>query len=359
MWVVKGEHMHNIQIGSLVLNGEMVLYIVIGLAGWLQLHLYYRNTELKAVLDQIAFNILFLWIFIWKGSLLILDPLGVMEHPSSLLYYSGGVRGRWIAFGVIMVYAIYKKAKEKIPLHTSVEAAIMYVLGGYASFHIVLSVIDQEEIYRHLLNSAVSILLSIGLFLRRYSFHKESLSPKEIQNSLVIILIVWLTIHGISPYLPNAEKNHWDPNPDVGVQKGQLAVDFELLDATGKKVTLSDFRGKRVLLNFWATWCPPCRVEMPHLQKFYHEFKDSGVVVLGVNLTSTESSVQKVKLFAEEQEIQFPILLDERGEIMQTYRIRAYPTTFIIDSTGKVQEIFIGAIDYETMKGTMKDIQHE
>src|SRR5690606_12907662 len=115
------------------------------------------------------------------------------------------------------------------------------------------------------------------------------------------------------------------------------APNFELVNMKGDPVRLSDFRGKKVLVNFWATWCPPCRAEMPHMQNIYEDYQED-VVILGVNLTTTEASMEDVGTFVDNYELTFPIILDEQGEVMQTFQVVAYPTTYAVDHEGIITE---------------------
>lgn len=133
---------------------------------------------------------------------------------------------------------------------------------------------------------------------------------------------------------------------DTGLELGEVAPDFELETLDGETARLSDFRGEKVLLNFWATWCPPCRAEMPDMQKF-HENTD--INILAVNLIETESSPQNVPEFRDELELTFPILLDKGSELSTGYQIMAYPTTFMIDTNGRIQYKAFGAINYDIM----------
>lgn len=139
-----------------------------------------------------------------------------------------------------------------------------------------------------------------------------------------------------------------------GLEKGDIAPDFELETLEGEKVSLSDFRGKRVMLNFWATWCPPCRAEMPDMQKF-HENKD--VVILAVNLTETESSEDNVPKFVEEYGITFRVPLDVDSSVSTLYQIRPIPTTYLIDSNGMIHNVAFGAINYELMVQEFEKMQ--
>lgn len=143
---------------------------------------------------------------------------------------------------------------------------------------------------------------------------------------------------------------------ETGIKKGQLAPDFELKDLEGNTVKLSDYRGSIVLLNFWATWCPPCKVEMPHMEKFYQDNKDKGVVVLAVNLATIEKNDADVYAFAEEYGLGMSIPLDSEGLLKQQYRVTAYPTTYFIDKEGIIKQKYPGAINYEIMEKTVQQM---
>ena len=132
-----------------------------------------------------------------------------------------------------------------------------------------------------------------------------------------------------------------------GASKGDTAYDFYLEDMDGNFVSLSDFRGKKVFLNFWASWCPPCRVEMPHLQGFAEENED--VVVLGVNVTSSESSLDNVKGFVDEFGLTFPNLYGT-DDITYLYYVESLPTSYFIDSNGVVNESVIGTVTKDILE---------
>lgn len=131
-----------------------------------------------------------------------------------------------------------------------------------------------------------------------------------------------------------------------GTEIGDTAPDFELVSTNEEKVKLSDYRGKKVMLNFWATWCPPCREEIPAMQNFYDEKE---IVILAVNLTQTEAKKQDVENFMEKHRVTFPVLLDEASDVSNKYRIQPIPTTYMIDSQGRIRFKAYGAMTYEQM----------
>ncbi len=124
------------------------------------------------------------------------------------------------------------------------------------------------------------------------------------------------------------------------LQHGTKIVNFALNDLSGHSVRLSSFAGKVVVLNFWATWCGPCRSEMPSLETLYNKYKAQGLVVVGVNL---EESSGAVRQFVKHDGITFPILLDSSGRVALAYGARSIPVTYVIDRAGDVTSGGIGA----------------
>jgi len=135
------------------------------------------------------------------------------------------------------------------------------------------------------------------------------------------------------------------PSSAQGVEVGNLAPDFQLPNLDGQTVSLSNLQGKPVLINFWATWCSPCRGEMPYIQEIYEEWSDKGLVVLTINIGESPSQVEK---FMESQQLSLPVLLDTKQATAREYNIVGIPTTFFIDKDGIIQEKIIGAFQSKT-----------
>lgn len=139
------------------------------------------------------------------------------------------------------------------------------------------------------------------------------------------------------------------PNPSKGVgqessrdtQKtdASKAPDFTLKDAQGRSLSLSSLKGKVILINFWATWCPPCKAEMPSMNKLYNELKGRGLEVIAV---STDSSLATVKDFLARNRLDFPVLFDENKTVSRQYHVFSMPTTFLINRNGMIVEKFFG-----------------
>ena len=134
------------------------------------------------------------------------------------------------------------------------------------------------------------------------------------------------------------------------------AIDFTLKDQYGNTHTLSDYKGKTVFLNFWATWCSPCKAEMPDIQKLYEEFQQEDVVILGVAAPNLgrEKSEEGIKGFLEENGYTYPVVMDTEAEAFQAYGINSFPTTFMIDKDGNVFGYIPGQLSEETMRDIIR-----
>ena len=137
----------------------------------------------------------------------------------------------------------------------------------------------------------------------------------------------------------------------AGLGTGSQAPLFELETADGEMVGLEDYRGQVVLLNFWATWCAPCRIEMPLLQSTFESFKDQGLVILGIDF---DEPADLVASFGDELGLTFPLLLDPGGKVQQQYKVRGYPTTVILDREGRIQSYHIGVLTQSQLDGYMQ-----
>jgi len=135
------------------------------------------------------------------------------------------------------------------------------------------------------------------------------------------------------------------PSSAQGVEVGNQAPDFQLQSLDGQTVSLGDLQGKPVLINFWATWCSPCRGEMPYIQEIYEEWSDRGLVVLAINIGESSSKAEE---FMQSYNLSFTVLLDTKQDVAQKYNIQYIPTTFFIDKDGIIQDKVIGAFQNKT-----------
>jgi peroxiredoxin len=132
----------------------------------------------------------------------------------------------------------------------------------------------------------------------------------------------------------------------------KTAPDFELTDLSGKSISLSDLKGKVIFINFWATWCGPCRHEIPDFVAFYKENKDNGAVILGV---SVDKSTDKVRDFVDEYKINYPIVMATNDMVNDYKPGKFIPTTIIIDTDGMIQEKKVGVMDKATLEHYLKE----
>jgi peroxiredoxin len=160
---------------------------------------------------------------------------------------------------------------------------------------------------------------------------------------LIASIMIWLVIHN----QPVLAQNSTETTVKVSIENE--ALDFSLPSLTGKEVKLSDYKGKKVLLHFWATWCPPCKWEMSHLQKFSK--KETNIEILAINIDPKND----VRGFAEKYQLTLPILLDQTGEVNEAYSILSIPTSFLVNEEGRIVKKQIGAMTVEQMEEFIKN----
>lgn len=158
------------------------------------------------------------------------------------------------------------------------------------------------------------------------------------RSRLLLILLGGITIGvglGIGLLLGFDYSTEADnPKPAIGT----VSPDFKLQSILGDEVILNQFKGSPVLINFWATWCQPCKIEMPYIQNRFEQYTPN-LVVLAVNFDEPVATVQK---FVREQNLTFDVLLDSGGHIQELYQIRGYPATYFVDAEGIIRVIHIG-----------------
>lgn len=141
-------------------------------------------------------------------------------------------------------------------------------------------------------------------------------------------------------------------------QVGDEAPDFQLKQISNnydaETVQLSDFEGKGVMLNFWATWCKPCEAEMPYMQELYPEYKEKGVEIVAVSLDGTELVVDR---FIDKYDLTFAIPHDKLGEIRDLYKVGPIPSTFFINPEGEIEDVVNGALTLDRLEGHLQAIQ--
>jgi len=176
----------------------------------------------------------------------------------------------------------------------------------------------------------------------RHNLWKVLIPALLIVAGAVIGLSVVKHFVGKAGHGPNGASNGHD---SVELQEGAMVPDVLLKRFGGGETQLSAIPAKVVMVNFWATWCPPCRAEMPSMERLYQKLKGQGLVVLGVDLQEDAKSVQK---FVEEHKLTFPILLDSDGRVGTTYGARSIPTTYIIGRDGSALGGTVGGREWDS-----------
>jgi len=163
------------------------------------------------------------------------------------------------------------------------------------------------------------------------------ISPRTYNIFAAFILILgafWIVVSAVPPGMTTGG--------NISLPRaGFSAPDFTLSDADGTPIHLADLRGQPVIVNLWASWCGPCRAEMPALQRVHEAYKDTGLVILAVNATNQDSETAALA-FAYELGLTFPILFDIDGQVSRLYELRALPSTYFIRPDGTIEEVVIG-----------------
>lgn len=224
--------------------------------------------------------------------------------------------------------------------------------------------------------------LAVGLFtgtvLSFFKKHQNVVKYSVKAGAILLILMGTMTLtgymNGITNYLSSIGTNQNNPSENKDfeedtsppketqeeTQNNDLAweYDFTLTDQFGNVHTLSDYKDKTVFLNFWGTWCPPCRGEMPEIQALYEKYEknEKDLIVLGIAAPhfAGEGSEEEIKKFLSDNNLSFPVVFDEGGKIFEKYGIYSFPTTFMFDNTGEIFGYVEGALSGEFMESIVK-----
>ena len=186
---------------------------------------------------------------------------------------------------------------------------------------------------------------------------------KKICGVILIISGLVMVFNGVTNINKSKQYNNIEKYEIINDEEDngdkEMAIDFTLKDQYGNEHTLSEYRGKTIFLNFWGTWCPPCRGEMPYIEELYNEYgkNNNYIIILGVAAPNLgrEGSEEEIVNFLSENNYTFPVVMDFGGELVYKYDIRAFPTTFIINDNGEIVHKIVGAMDKENMKMMIED----
>jgi len=188
---------------------------------------------------------------------------------------------------------------------------------------------------------------------------QTNISPLN-SNRLITILSIMLIFGALWTFIsrvPDSSPRQAGPPPNP--KEGFTAPDFTLDLLDGGKVTLSELQGHPVVLNLWASWCLPCRKEMPAIERVHQRYKEAGLIVIGLNLTSQDSELD-VRAFVQELGLTFPIALDRDGAVSDRYQLLGLPTTYFIDQSGIIRSIVVGGpMSEATIQSNVEDLLQE
>lgn len=266
---------------------------------------------------------------------------------TSVLIMAGSAETRMKGFVLIGVY--------------SAGFIIPFLLLGIFTTQLMNLIKKYKNIVRYTVKIGAFLMIVMGLFVfsGKLSYTANSTSVSNNSNA------TYTTGKDATNSNIEEDENNKDKTSNEGTTSNSNsdktpAIDFELKDQYGKTHKLSDYKGKVVFLNFWATWCPPCKMEMPDIQKIYEKYEKQGdkseVVVLSLATPNTqdEKDIDGIKEFLEENGYTYPVLMDDGGYTFGAYRISSLPTTFMIDKEGNVFGYVQGGLTQEAMESIIE-----
>lgn len=234
-----------------------------------------------------------------------------------------------------------------ILMSSNADSSVMsYLLIGVYSLGFILPFLLVSLFYNKLFNK-----------IEKIKMHMDGI--KKVGGVILIISGLVMFVGGLNNKIDYAqsqsENNIENSSTSENNEEDKIeAIDFTLYDQYGKKHKLSDYKGKTIFLNFWATWCPPCKAEMPDIEKLYKEYNKNNddVVIMGVaspNL-GNEGDQEYIENFLEEEGYTFPVVFDEGGELVYRYGFSSFPSTIIVDKDGYITQYVPGSMNKDTMK---------
>ncbi|EST54516.1 cytochrome C biogenesis protein [Brevibacillus panacihumi W25] len=340
-----------IQLGPFLIKMTTILYIAAGLLGYLTIFFSLKNeAALRKEITEMVSTAVIASLLIWKFSYALFHPQNVWENPAALLYFSGGDAGVWLAVLAAAAYLAFQIRKRQIPVKLFGKTLVLGLVTAWGAGHLLWAVVFRQDWLYDAGQAGISLILF--LWLTAGTVQRK----RWVAIAGIIGLIGWGMLNtGSSSLVPGQASGN--ETLKVGLNKGELAPDFELRTLENERIRLSELKGQKVILNLWATWCPPCRAEMPDMQAFYEQEKDQGVTILAVNLFDTEQGEEQVAAFLKDYGITFPVVLDEGKQISRLYRAISIPTSYIIDSQGVIQYKMIGPLTKEMMEKMLASIE--
>lgn len=354
-----------IPIGPLMIRADIVLFLICAAAGFVTLRLRLHQIPQREWLLDTYLSVLIIGFVSWKFGMLVFDPIRTIQHPAALIYMTGGIKGIWLGTILALIYAALRSRKHREDSALLLKSAVLAVyVSGFAGYLFLWLWRDGADLTSSLLYTLLFGVLFLFSWLHFKSTLTKFLTLGLGRNGAVWVVMSALLVWVIYDFTFDTANKREAATPSIqevskeviaeGLKPGLRAPDFTLLNQKGQEVKLSDYRGQTVFLNFWASWCPPCKVEMPYMQDFYINYQNEEVTIVAVNMTHLEKSVSEVDSFIEKNGLTFPILYDQNGDNTHRYEVVAYPTTYVISPDGTISERFQGAIDEDLMVRALK-----
>lgn len=305
-----------------------------------------KEPDKKQLLDVLSNSAILCW-FVWKISYLFLHPVLTYKQPFNLIYFNGGETGVVLGIITAVLYLLWSAGKREIDRSRIFYSGILGLTIFFAVYY-----------GAHFASDTVAADGLIALFFTILAFYLYTYGSFQLRKTVLSMLVTALFFSVINNTPLNGKKEDATAVETVatGIKPGNKAPDFELKTIDGETMRLSDLKGKVVFVNLWATWCPPCRAEMPEMVRYYNEHSSEKIEILAVNLTDSDSE-KEVKQFADDYKLNFPVLLDPEGKVGDMYKTVSIPTTFIVDKKGVIREKHIGPMSYEMMDEFVKAAQ--
>lgn len=323
--------------------------VIMILFGLYQLGIFKRSTLLESEhklpfkMDKIALSPITAIIFGFTFSFAWTPCIGPVL--TSVLIMAGSAETRMKGFMLIGVY--------------SAGFIIPFILLGLFTTQLMNLIKKYKNIVKYTVKIGAFLMIVMGLFVFSGKLSYTANSTNASSNSNVTYSTGKDATNSNTEENNKAETKNEESSSNANNDKTP-AIDFELKDQYGKTHKLSDYKGKVLFLNFWATWCPPCKMEMPDIQKIYEKYEKQGekseVVVLSVAAPNTqdEKDIDGIKAFLEENGYTYPVLMDDGGYTFGAYRISSLPTTFMIDKEGNVFGYVQGGLTQEAMESIIE-----
>ncbi|GAE26962.1 thiol:disulfide interchange protein [Halalkalibacter wakoensis JCM 9140] len=391
-------------VGPLIIKQTWLMLIALMIIGLTISNLLLYDENRSQVARELYWNSLFYFFITYQLASLFVYPSITIRDPIAVLAMPSGT-DEWIIAWVVVTFYVFWKMRNETKVIVFLPILISYLvleaiyfafypfnLNGYPisfyqmMFNLVLLLFYYIQLQKGTMLQRIAIRIAvlygsvlgmcslvlevrmfhvtvpswfyfliglIGLLSsKKITFVKSSLHKNIKKGKIVLVVLAIILISSL--FSPTNQVINMDSTSTSKVAVGQRAPDFLLTTIDGEEQSLSNYKGQSIMLNFWATWCPPCRAEMPEMEKF---FLNEDVMILAINATNTESTVDHVQEFVSGIGLSFPILLDEREEISSLYQVGPMPTSFFINEEGIITNIHIGAMNEDMMVRTLQQIE--